>query len=76
MQLNHLDYSRERAVMRLADDPTVRQEASRAVQGHWDDLLLMAEKYCVSESCVFDLVEYLYGMRFFRWGDRVAKKPI
>jgi len=72
MNLNDLSYSREQAMIRL-NTPESRRILSQIVIAplRWAELLKL--EWGVSEACIFDLVDYLYGMRFTRWGDRVAK---
>jgi hypothetical protein len=70
MNLNNLHYSREQALLRLNTSDN-RQILSRICQSpqRWGELLHLG--WGVSEACIFDLVDYLYGMWFSRWGDRV-----
>ena len=74
MNLDDLDFSRERAILRLSADLDKRKALSRIVTSpqKWKDLLTL--DWGVSEACIFDLVDYLYGLRFARYGSIVVKK--
>jgi hypothetical protein len=74
MNLRDLSYSREQAVTRLASNRVFRKRvASMLLAARWDELLLLPSEYGVSWDCIRDTLDFLYGMRFDRWGGGVCR---